>query len=264
MRPLLLLTGLLLSGPALALDTVREIQTCVQGNVPQRAVRQDLAITHHNRSGKPRQMIGRLFLERSDKDLLKMVMKLQQPKALFNAAYLFLQGTGYLPDKLRGIYDDQVHMYLPAARKPREIQSSSVGSELFGTNLNTADIKHLFGSLSGSRVQLDGQGKHQGRRAYRVDITPYEQSSPYSRVVVLIDAATCLAGHTSFYAANGKLEKTLSQEMSRITKVDGRFVGHDYTMQDAHSAEKTQLILGNVHYDKDIPDTLFHPDGFYR
>lgn len=264
MRLIVVVASLLLSGPALALDTVREIQTCVQGNIPVNAVRQDLALNHHNRSGKSRQMIGRLFLERSDKDLLKLVMKLQQPKALFNAAYLFLQGSGYLPDKLLGTYDDRVHMYLPAARKPREIKSSAVGSELFGTNLNTADIKHLFGSLSGSRVKLDGEGKHQGRRGYRVDVTPYEQSSPYSRVEVLIDAATCLAGHTRFYAANGQLEKSLIQDLSKVTKVDGRFVGHHYTMQDAHSAEKTELILGNVHYDKDLPDTLFHPDGFYR
>lgn len=264
MRSIVAVACLLLSGPALALDTVREIQTCVQGNIPINTVRQDLALNHHNRSGKSRQLIGRLFLERSDKDLLQLVMKLQQPKALFNAAYLFLQGSGYLPDKLLGTYGDRVHMYLPAARKPREIKSSSVGSELFGTNLNTSDIKHLFGSLTGSRVKLKGDGQHQGRNGYRVDVTPYEQSSPYSRVEVLIDAATCLAGLTRFYAANGELEKTLVQDLTKVTKVDGRFVGHHYTMQDAHSAEKTELILGNVHYDKDLPETLFHPDGFYR
>lgn len=264
MRLLIAAAGLLLCGNAQALDSLEEVRTCVQGNVPNKAVRQDLALIHQNRAGRERQMIGRLFVERSDEDLLQMVMKLQQPKALFGAAYLYLQGSGRLPDKLLGKADDRTYVYLPAARQSRKVDSGSVGSELFGTNVSTDDLKHLFGTVSGGQVQYHGEKRSSAGRAYAMTLTPYEKTSPYAKIEALIDARTCLTAETRFFAANGQLEKTLSQDLSKVTRVDGRFVGHHYTMREAGSAENTQLILGNVHYDKDLPDTLFHPDGYYR
>lgn len=264
MRIAALLLGLLFTGNATALDTFHELRTCVQGNIPVKTVRQDMAMAHKNRVGKERRLIGKMYLRRNDKQLLDTVMQLEQPKELFRAAYLLLEGSGRLQDKLFGTAEDRIYVYLPAARKPREVSASSAGSQLFGTNLNTQDIKHIFGALSGGKPKKLPDEKVNGRRSYPVQIVPYEQTSPYSKIMAYVDAQTCLTSKADFYGRSGKLDKTLSQNMGKVSREDGRFVGHEFKMQEAGSPEQTMLYFGNVQYDEGLSEALFHPDGFYK
>lgn len=250
--------------PAIALDTLREVQTCIAGNVPQKTVTQDLAIIHSDRVGKQRRLIGRLFVRRNDRELLDTVMRMQEPDELRNAAYLMLEGSGYMPDKLLGRYDDRIYVYLPAARKARKINPGAAAGQLFGTNLNYADIKHLFGSVTSGRVTKRDDATIAGRRVYPLEITPIEKTSPYGRVLAHIDAATCLTLQTDFYARNGRLAKQLKMNPEKISREDGRFVAHEYRMDELASKEYTMLYLGSVAYDESLKETFFHPDGFHQ
>lgn len=249
---------------ATALDSLGEVQTCVAGNVPQQTVAQDLAIIHADRLGKQRRMIGRLFVRRNDRELLDTVMRMQEPDELRNAAYLMLEGSGYIPDKLLGRYDDRIYVYLPAARKSRKINPGAAAGQLFGTNLNYSDIKHLFGSVSGGKISKGEDVTLAGRRVYPLEIVPNEKTSPYGRVVAHIDALTCLTLQTDFYARSGRLAKQLKMNPEKISREDGRFVGHEYRMDELSSKEYTMLYLGGVTYDESLKEEFFHPDVFHR
>ena len=249
---------------ASAFETLAELRHCVSGNVPEHTARQDLAMTYTKRTSSPRQLVGRLYVERDEKDLLRSMIKLQQPRELFNAAYLFLEGSGRTADKLFGTAEDRTYVFLPAARRARKISASSAGSDLFGTNIETDDIRHLLGSLTGGTLKQLDNGEVAGRSTYTVEITPFKKTATHSRVIAHIDTRTCLTLQADFYKPSGKLGKRLTQDPSKISQVNGRFAGHSFKMESLDTGEITELFLGSIIFDRDIPETIFHPDGFYQ
>ena len=190
-------------------------------------------------------------------------MRFQEPEDLRNAAYLLLEGSGQIQDKLLGRYDDRVYVYLPAAGSARKVDAGAAAGQLFGTNLNYTDIKHLFGSVADGKVRKLDDEMVAGRRTYTLEIVPRENTSPYARVVAHVDALTCLVLQSSFHGRNGKLAKRMRLNPEKISREDGRFVGHEYRLEEMHSPEHTMLYIGNVHYDEGLNETFFHPDGFH-
>lgn len=264
MLRLLLLSALAaVTAPTWALDTLAEIGTCVQGNVPQRTVEQDIAFLHYDRSGRSRRLVGRMWARRNDRALLDVVLKIREPDELRGAAYLLLEGSGRIADRLLGRDDDRIYIYLPAARAVRRISASDASGQLFGTNLEYGDFRHLLGSVREVNAERLPDTELAGRKAYALRVVPAEPTSPYSEIRSFIDARTCLALQVDFIGHDRRPARRLRMNPDHVARVDGRFVGHEYRIDDLRSGEHTMIYFGDVHYDDRVDETFFHPDGFH-
>lgn len=246
----LLLVGL---PPAAALETVRDIVVCANGNIPQKTFSQMLGISAFDRIGVERRLVARMYGQRTDDDFLNLMVAVQQPEDLAGARYLVRGRDG----------EDEMHMYLPALNTVRRIKGEATASKLWGTDFSYEDILQVFGTFAEGKITRLGTREVNGRKAYQLEVEPYKDSgSPYERIVTSVDSATCLTSQVEFTAIGGKLRKRLTMNPDVISKEDGRFVGHEYTMEDLREKTRTTLFLGDVIYDQSTPRGVFSPQGF--
>lgn len=254
LRRLVISAALLLgTAPALALETVRDIIVCANGNVPQKTFSQMLGISAFDRIGVERRLVARVYGKRTEDDFLNLMVAVQQPEDLAGARYLVQGREG----------EDNMYMYLPALNTVRRIKGEASASKLWGTDFSYEDIMQVFGTFAEGKITRLKDGKLGQRKVYRLEVEPYAGSgSPYERIVTSVDAATCLTSQVEFTAIGGKLRKRLSMNPDVISKEDGRFVGHEYTMEDLRDQTRTTLYLGDVIYDQATPRGVFSPQGF--
>lgn len=244
----------LLACQATALETTREIIQCANGNVPQKTFSQMLGISAFDRVGVERRLVARMYGKRTEADTVNLMLGVLQPDDLAGARYLVRgQDEG----------DDEMYMYLPALNAVRRIKGEASNSKLWGTDFSYVDILQIFGSFAQGRMTRRDNATLDGRDVYVLEVEPYSSSeSPYSRIVTSVDAKTCLTSQVEFTERGGKLRKRLRMNTAVISKEDGRFVGHEYTMEDLRDKTRTTLYLGDVIYDEDTPRGVFSPQGF--
>lgn len=244
----------LLAPQATALETVGEIIQCANGNVPQKTFSQMLGISAFDRIGVERRLVARMYGKRTEEDNINLMLGVLQPDDLAGARYLVRgQDKG----------EDEMYMFLPALNTVRRIKGEASNSKLWGTDFSYVDILQIFGTLAEGPVNRRDDAQLDGRKVYVLDVEPYSAGdSPYSRILTKIDAKTCLTSQVEFTERGGKLRKRLTLNTDVISKEDGRFVGHEYTMEDLRDKTRTTLYLGDVIYDEATPRGVFSPQGF--
>lgn len=239
---------------AAALETTREIIQCANGNVPQKTFSQMLGISAFDRIGVERRLVARMYGKRTEDDTVNLMLGVLQPDDLAGARYL-VRGK----DKS----EDEMYMFLPALNAVKRIRGEASNSKLWGTDFSYIDILQIFGTFAEGKMTRKANATLDQRTVYVLEVEPYsEGDSPYSRIVTKVDAKTCLTSQVEFTERGGKLRKRLSMNTEVISKEDGRFVGHEYTMEDLRDKTRTTLYLGDVIYDQDTPRGVFSPQGF--
>ena len=254
LRTLLGLAALSFAGQAAALETIREIIQCANGNVPQKTFSQMLGVSAFDRIGVERRLVARMYGQRTEDDTVNLMLGVLQPEDLAGARYLVRgQDKG----------EDEMYMFLPALNAVRQIRGEASNSKLWGTDFSYVDILQIFGTFAEGRMTRKDNSTLNGRSVYVLDVEPYsEGESPYARIVTKVDAKTCLTSQVEFTERGGKLRKRLTMNTEVISKEDGRFVGHEYTMEDFRDKTQTTLYLGDVIYDEATPRGVFSPQGF--
>lgn len=243
-----------LTSPAVALETTREIIQCANGNVPQKTFSQMLGISAFDRVSVERRLVARMYGKRTEDDTVNLMLGVLQPDDLAGARYL-------VRGKDKG--EDDMYMFLPALNAVKQVRGEASNSKLWGTDFSYIDILQIFGTFAEGKMTRQDNSTLNGRTVYVLDVEPYSDGdSPYARIVTKVDAKTCLTSQVEFTERGGKLRKRLSMNTEVISKEDGRFVGHEYTMEDLRDKTRTTLYLGDVIYDQDTPRGVFSPQGF--
>lgn len=244
----------LLPSTAWAAPDLASVQACVHNNVPQRTIVQKVMMRHTDPAGEQRLIVAKLHLKRNANGMRSIMMKVEHPSDLSGARYLLLEGKS----------NDDVYMYLPAYRKVRQIRGSAVAGQLFGTNLNYQDIKQIYGSFNQLYAEEITDSTVDGRPTFRVRMTADDSTeSNYGLVVTNIDRDTCLPLKVDLYDVSQRHIKTVQLNPEKISRVDGRMVGHEYRVKNVGNTEVTELYLGDVYYDKKIDENVFHPEAFH-
>lgn len=227
---------------------------CMNGNVPQKTFSQMLGISTFDASAVERRIVVQMYGRRVGEREISLMLHVLRPEELAGTRYLLRTG----------VRQDDVRIYLPSLRATREINGELVWSNLWGTDFSYEDLKQIFGVFSEAQVERGNNAEIDGRATYRLAVLPSaSRQSPYGRLVSHVDQRTCLALQVDFFAPDDRQIKRLTLNPEILSKEDGRFVGHEWTMQDLRTPNRhTTLHFGDVHYHVDLDDKAFDPSQF--
>ena len=226
--------------------TAEEVSECVRGNLPERTSREQIELESLDRAGGRRTLEAKLEWKRADEPRLRITV--EAPSDLRGAAYLVIEKPG----------DDDMFMYVPAARRVRRIAGAMLEGELWGTDFSYEDIKQVQGMTgSGGLARLpdaDVSGRPVWVVAHRPDGS---EGSSYTRIVVYVDRDTCVALRTEFFQRGERPRKVLVADPESLLQVDGRWLAQSLEMQDLRDQTRSWLRVLNVEHDVEIPERVF-------
>ena len=220
----------------------------MRANLPERTSRERIELESLDRAGGRRTLEAKLDWMRDDQGRARLRIRVEAPSDLRDAAYLVIEKSG----------DDDMFMYVPAARKVRRIAGGSLGGELWGTDFSYEDIKQVQGIAgSGSRERLP-DADVSGRPTWVIEHRPDDsQESSYSRIVAYVDPDTCVALRTEFFQRGERPRKVLVADPESLIEVEGRWLARSLEMQDVRDETRSWFRVLDVEHDVEIPERVF-------
>jgi outer membrane lipoprotein-sorting protein len=146
-------------------------------------------------------------------------------------------------------------LYLPTVRRVRKIVPLGAYQTFLSTDFTFGDLG--FVSMN-STYKLLGTETHADVWCYKLEETPKQQWN-YSRVVSWVAAGTFLPVERDFYDPAKQLWKV--ERYDQVTQEQGIPTPMRIVMQDVQEKTSSTINVSDVHYDVDLPDTLFDPIG---
>jgi len=237
---------------AAAPETPEEIRACMARNLPEHATSQTVELESTDRTGGARRLVVRVLWKRFDDGRNRVRLRVEEPPDLEGASYL-------------SIDDQTLYLYLPDIGKPRRIAPGAASGSLWGTDFSYADVKHLDGfALEGGLERLpDREVEGAPVRVVAVRPAPGE-TSPYERVLVLVDPETCVALRTELYERGDTPRKVLTVPRVKLAQDGPRWMPQEVELHDLRDGTTTRLRVRESLDDVEIPDRLFSPNQMGR
>lgn len=237
-----------------ALDTIDEIQACVEANLPAETSFQSVEIESEDRVGARRKLAARIYWKRFEAHPRVMIV-VDEPAEVRDAAYLAIGGDE----------DETIYMFLPALKTIRRVSATTAADSLWETDFSYEDMKYLQGvALRGAHERLP-DAELSGRAVYVVATVPTETGqSAYRRVVSMVDQETCVPLQVDFYEQGKEPRKTLLATVESLRADGPRWSAREYSMQDRKNETRTWLRINESELDSKIPDRLFNPNRLDR
>ena len=243
-------------GPVSALAADPELDKvldCMRANIPQTVRIQTVEITAWDRTGGERSLRGKLFGTREG-ERARIMMRIEAPPDLANAAYLVREGTK----------SDEMYLYLPAAKKTRRITGASLDGQLWGTDLSYNDVKQIQNAFTGAEAVRDAAlGKIEDRDVHVLSFTPRkDDGSRYRSIRTHVDAKTCVALKVEFLEPAG-VRKTITVKPADLKQSGPHWYAADAEIRDVKNNTRTRVkVLGVTSGDK-LANRYFSPQTFY-
>jgi hypothetical protein len=226
-----------------------EVETCLRRNMPKRSSVQTVQFDTRDRLGSTRRIEGKIFWRRGDDAAhSKTLVRVEAPPELRGSSYLLIEKPGTL----------DIFVYLPEYQKVRRITAHALAGSLFGTDFSYEDmmrLRHVFEQQHGERLPDATVGE---RPAYVLQVVPApEVGSSYERVRAWIDRASCVPLRMEFVAKGGALAKELVTDAATLAQRGELWLASGFLLRDLHEQTETQLRLGEIEVDVDLPDRLF-------
>lgn len=145
-------------------------------------------------------------------------------------------------------------IYSPVIRRVRKLIPIDAYDHFMDTDFTYADLG--FVRLH-DHYKFLGVEEHAGVKAYKVQETVPQEQWYYSRVITWIAVANKLPLEQDFYDPAGALWKT--ELFDTVTDVDGVPTILHIQMKDVQAKTSTDLMVSDVRYDVDVPDSIFDP-----
>ena len=175
--------------------------------------------------------------------LLRTVVKFTAPAKIAGTAFLLLQRQGQA---------DEQWVYLPAYKKARRITAKErttafAGSDLVYADLERRELKEAtYKQLPDEKLAAD---------ACNVVESKPKDASVYARVVSAIRKSDDVPMRTQFFAADGKLEKTIATR--KLKTYGGKLVVSEARIERPNSKRATELRIDDVAFETNTPDSFF-------
>jgi hypothetical protein len=246
------------AAPAAALETVQEIQDCMDKNFPQRSSVQTIVMNAHDRIGAVTTLRAKIYWAKGEEDLSKVVMRISDPPDMRGSAILILEKKPK-PD---------MFMYLPELQQApgsggrvRRITGHMMSGSMFGTDFSYEEFERLQG-VEGDDFKSERlpDAEVEGRPAYVVQTTytgvPGEKPTN-DRTVIWVDRERCLPMQMEFYERGTQLRKRLVVDPARIEAQGTRHVARRMEIKDVKDGTHTEMLVEDIEMEADIPQSTF-------
>ncbi len=231
---------------------VQEVLDCSAANGPEKTFSQMADFKTYHSDGSSRDMSVKIRGARV-KDALNLNLYVENPASLTGTAILFKEREG----------QDIVRIFLPSIRRSQNVTGSMAATKMLATDFSYLDIKQLYGAFVDGAATYKSKAKFVERPAHEIEIVPTaEEASPYTDLLAFIDAETCVVLGVHFRVEDKQVLKKLEADPSSNLEIEGRHLMSKYTMHDLMSTTKTEVTLGEIVFDKSIPNAAFHPQLF--
>lgn len=246
----------LLTGVSAA-ETLADINACLAANVPKRSSALTLKLTSRHGEGGDFSHEGALHWRRSPEGRSESLICMKNPPEIRGLAYLVLEGES----------DVKLWGYLPEKQRVMQIQGSGAArrARIARTAIGYDDLRYL--PLNPSHavpgVPLDGQIGDRVVSIVELSMPPGEDSA-YRRIVAFIDRESCVPLRTEFYEPTDRMLKVMTADPSTIERVGGIYVPRSLVLEDLKNSVRTELRLGSIEIDSELPDEMFIPNRLQR
>ena len=175
--------------------------------------------------------------------LLRTVVKFTAPAKIAGTAFLLLQRSGQ---------PDEQWVYLPAYKKARRITAKERTTAFAGSDLVYADLERRELKEASYKKLAD---ENIGKDACNVVESTPKDTSVYGRVVGFLRKSDDVPLRTQFFAADGKLDKTLFTKKIKTTA--GKTMVSEARFERPNSKRATELRLDDVENEANTPDSFF-------
>lgn len=235
-------------------STLEELRSCLSANMPAQSLVQQVRLRSSDAAGG-RTLGARVYGMRLHEETAVMI-KVEAPIDMSGSRYLVIAG----PRR------DAMYMYLPAIERTRRIVGSMAGQSLWGTDFSYEDVKLLRGLLLHGDSALETGVEWEGRPALQIQVVPTgdaDSDTQYSKVDLIIDGASCVVVSGRFFDDAGPV-KNMWVDPADLSQVDGRWMARKVHLKSLRESSKSELIIDEVEFDKDLPARLFDPRSFMR
>ena len=175
-----------LSAPALAaLETIQDVDACVEANLPAESSIQTVVMDAHDRIGSVTQTRARIYWRRFDKGLSRVLVRLSDPPEMRGAAILMMEQSADRNDIL---------MYLPELDRVKRVTGHMLSGSVFGTDFSYEEFEGLQGLRNDNFERtLEGTESVEGRPTYIIEsvVKPgFEDRSAYRRTRCTVSASS--------------------------------------------------------------------------
>ena len=234
--------------------SIEDISACMRVNVFDRGSVRDFQIKAVDREGKSKKIKFKVFWRPAKTDdNVRITLQVMEPKTLAGTAYLLI----------RSAEEEQLHLYLPALRKVRQVSGGEASQKLWGSDLTFADIKQIQGLLLDGNVQRLADQQIAGRPVYLLETTTKVEQTGYRMVRSYVDQESCMLLKAELFAENENPTKVLEADVSTLMKIDPWWVVLGYRMTDSRAGTHTEIELSDIFIQERLRKSLFTPDGFY-
>ncbi len=178
--------------------------------------------------------------------------------ALFFRAPADIKGTGTLLIQ-RSKAEDDLWIYLPAARKTRRLFSDNKRDSFMGSDLSYGDI--LGHRPSDWHAKLLREDTLDGTPVYVIEATPVspaiQTSSGYAKQVLTIDKTNFIALKTDYQDDTGQPLKTISVSDVKALGETGKYQFMKVQADQLQTGHHTTLIYEQFHHCTGLGDDVF-------
>jgi hypothetical protein len=145
-------------------------------------------------------------------------------------------------------------LYAPVIRRVRKLLPIDAYDHFLDTDFTYADLGYV---RIHDRYKYLGTTDVGGVMAYKIDEKIPQEEWYYSHVVTYIAELNKLPVKREYYDPAGALWKT--EVFDNITDIDGIATVLHASMKDVQAGTGTDLIVSEVRYDVEVPDSIFDP-----
>jgi hypothetical protein len=145
-------------------------------------------------------------------------------------------------------------LYSPVIRRVRKLIPIDAYDHFLDTDFTYADLGYV---RLHDRYKYGGEANVNGIKAYKVDEKVPQEEWYYSRVVTYVAEGNKLPLKREYYDPAGALWK--SEVFDNIIDIDGSPTVLHAKMTDVQAQTSTDLVVSEVRYDVDVPDSIFDP-----
>jgi hypothetical protein len=245
----------LLPVPLQALETIEEVNACMEANQPKGSSIQRIAMRSKDRIGAITEMRAKIYHQMDDDERSKMHMAFDAPPDLRGSAMLMLEGENH----------NDTFMYLPELKKTRRVTTSMMNGSMFGSDFTYEEFQQMQGMMQGATSEFAGTGTLGDVPVYLVEQTPRpEDESDYDLIRNHVDQETCVTLLTEFIGKGDQVRKTLETDRTTVSKEGDVWLPHRMTMVDQIEKTETEVLIEEVEMGAEIPRKFFSKASLER
>lgn len=245
---LVLLIGFLVPAAMAEAKTAQEIADCVRENVQARTAIQTVALIVTDRVGVERTSRAKIYWQRDEDNLSRVLMRFEDPPNLRNSAVLLLE------KKERS----DLFTYLPELGKSRRVAGHMMSGSFFGTDFTYEQFQRMQGLANDASVEKLENGEIDGQAVYLLKHIPDpEEKSQFESVVTYVGLERCVPLKVEYYEAGNRLRKVMTVDPAKIEEIAGSLVPREARMRDLRDGSTTVLIVEDIDVDTKVHRKYF-------